>query len=170
MSRIFNLLLISLISISISTLLKKTRCIQKGGDCDSTAFCCGEMKCKNYRCVLPNEEVADEDWHKNNGTMCNPTHHCKDGFICVSHRCVNKTEFELKAKEDEATTAKMNYINGEEVAAKKEEQEEPLKLKKTDQAKGLIEKLNEFLQAEKKNYKKKETTETEMPTLEQKLR
>ena len=47
----------------------------------------------------------------------------------------------------------MNYINGEEVAAKKEEQEEPLKLKKTDQAKGLIEKLNEFLQAEKKNYK-----------------
>lgn len=105
MSKIF--ILLTLITLSLSTKLK-TSCVGLGHDCDWSAYCCGDMVCKNHRCVFPDAEIEEKDYQSNGGTMCSITHPCNESYVCQSHQCVLESEFIDMERKAEAFVAAIN--------------------------------------------------------------
>ena len=90
MKNLFLILSLAILTFALSKSLKsKTNCIQYGGDCDFTSFCCGSNKCKDYRCSLKGTKDNQLGWDKSKkeGNKCDWFHHCKKGRKCMSHRC-----------------------------------------------------------------------------------
>ena len=85
----FKLFLILLLTVIISSLKMKsqTRCIDLGGDCDLTSYCCGENQCKDYRCSVKGTQENQIAWAPD-GEKCDYFHHCKNYYKCESHRCI----------------------------------------------------------------------------------
>lgn len=87
MSKFIFLLLISTLIIFTSSLrTKKTKCMGEGDNCDLTAYCCSNLKCKDYRCSVKGTKENQEEWAPY-GKKCDWFHHCKKDYICESHRC-----------------------------------------------------------------------------------
>ena len=95
MSKMFTSLFLILFSIVLSSKLK-TKCISKDGDCDSTSYCCTDLVCKDYRCVLKGTKDNQVAWAPD-GEKCDWFHHCGDNYTCQSHRCVFKINSIVKA-------------------------------------------------------------------------
>ena len=90
MRNLFIILSFTLLAIIYSKSLKTAaKCIQYGGDCDFTSYCCGKNECKDYRCALQGTKDNQIGWDKSNkeGNKCDWFHHCKKGRKCMSHRC-----------------------------------------------------------------------------------
>ena len=90
MKNLFLILSLAILTFALSKSLKsKTNCIQYGGDCDFTSYCCGSNQCKDYRCSLKGTKDNQLGWDKSKkeGNKCDWFHHCKKGRKCMSHRC-----------------------------------------------------------------------------------
>ena len=87
MSKFIFLLLISkLVFFTSSLRTKKTRCMAEGDNCDLTAYCCANLKCKDYRCAVEGTKDNQVEWAPN-GKKCDWFHHCRKHYVCQSHRC-----------------------------------------------------------------------------------
>ena len=65
MKNLFLILSLVLFTIAYSKALKsQTKCIQYGGDCDFTSYCCGKNQCKDYRCSLKGTKDNQLGWDK----------------------------------------------------------------------------------------------------------
>ncbi len=92
---LFTSLFIILISMILSSKLQ-TKCIVKNGDCDGTSYCCTDLVCKDYRCVVKGTKDNQVAWAPD-GEKCDWFHHCGDNYTCQSHRCVFKINSIVKA-------------------------------------------------------------------------
>jgi hypothetical protein len=104
MSNFQKIILITILSLSISKLLKtKTTCVARNGDCDLTSYCCGSLVCKDYRCVLKGTKENQVPWAPK-GEKCDYSHHCKKGLYCQSHRCDKKVGDDSSISDVQAAT------------------------------------------------------------------
>ena len=101
MRNLFIILSFTLLVIIYSKSLKTAaKCIQYGGDCDFTSYCCGKNECKDYRCSVEGTKDNQVKWAPE-GEKCDYFHHCKKFFKCESHRCIlytNKIVNDVKKK------------------------------------------------------------------------
>lgn len=104
MSNFQKIILITILSLSISKLLKtKTTCVARNGDCDLTSYCCGSLECKDYRCALSGTKENQVAWAPK-GEKCDFFHHCKKGLYCQSHRCDKKVGDDSSISDVQAAT------------------------------------------------------------------
>ena len=88
MSKLLYFLLLALFAFTLNIKMKtETKCMKKGDDCDFTAWCCGKLVCKDYRCSKKGTKDNQVEWAPK-GEKCDYGHHCKDNYKCESHRCV----------------------------------------------------------------------------------
>ena len=102
MSKLFTVLFVALLALS-QCKLKKSKCLALGGDCDWIHPCCGDLKCRDYRCALKNTKENQIQWSPK-GTKCDWFHHCKKNYNCQSHRCVPNGEKIAQSLEDKITS------------------------------------------------------------------
>ena len=99
MSKLFAFILVAILDVTMCK-LKKTQCVSKGSDCDLFTYCCGEYRCRDYRCTTKETKDNQMKWAPK-GDKCDWFHHCPKGKNCQSHRCipdVKKVVSDLQAK------------------------------------------------------------------------
>ena len=100
MSKLFTVLFVALLALS-QCKLKKSKCLALGGDCDWIHPCCGDLKCRDYRCATADTKDNQLEFAPK-GFKCDYFHHCSDNYECQSHRCILNPELlskDLKKRE-----------------------------------------------------------------------
>ena len=90
MKALFNILLLTLLSLTLTSKLKKTKCQGLGFDCNWESKCCSGMYCVDDRCSF--EDGPDTLQYTPEGERCNELHLCKKHFKCESHRCIEMND------------------------------------------------------------------------------
>lgn len=103
MSKLISLLLIALLSFSFCK-LKKNKCVSLGGDCDLFHLCCGDFRCRDYRCSTAETEDNKLEYAPK-GFKCDWFNPCTENYYCEHHRCVLD-----KKKLQEAMQSKPDYF------------------------------------------------------------